>query len=38
MVLKVYVCRFCKVPVVSKTDTRAIPLREHAKHCRRSKK
>lgn len=30
-----FICKWCKVPVVSRADTRAILGREHSKHCRR---
>lgn len=32
-----YRCKHCKVPVISKTDTRAILGKVHAKRCPRSK-
>lgn len=35
---KGFVCKYCHVPIVSRTDTRAIPLREHKKSCRRHNK
>lgn len=31
-------CKYCKVPVVSRTDTRAVLGREHKKGCRRRNK
>lgn len=34
---KVYRCKYCKVPVLGKTDFRAILGKEHAKHCPRYK-
>lgn len=33
----VYKCKFCKVRVISKQDTRAVLGKEHAKRCRRRK-
>lgn len=30
-----YLCKFCHVPVISKTDFRAIVGREHGKKCPR---
>jgi uncharacterized protein YlaI len=35
--IRVYRCKYCKVRVVSKQDTRAVLGKEHAKHCRRRK-
>lgn len=34
---KLYRCKYCRVPVISKYDTRAVLGKEHAKHCRRNK-
>lgn len=33
--VKKYLCKFCHVPVVSKTNKKAVIGREHGKHCRR---
>lgn len=35
---KKYICKYCKVEVVSRADTRAILGKEHNKHCRRRNK
>lgn len=32
---KKFICKHCKVPVVSKTNTRPLLGREHDKHCPR---
>jgi hypothetical protein len=32
---KIYRCKFCKVQVVSKTNTQAVLGKQHGKHCRR---
>lgn len=32
---KIYLCKHCKVRVVSKTNTQAILGRSHGKHCPR---
>lgn len=32
---KKYICKFCKVEVVSKTNTRAIFTHEHKRNCPR---
>lgn len=34
---KLYRCKYCGVRVISKTDTRAILGKTHAKRCRRNK-
>jgi hypothetical protein len=34
---KKYICKICKVQVVSKTDHRAILGKVHLKHCRRKR-
>lgn len=36
--VKRYVCKFCKIPVVSQADTRAVLGKEHKKCCPRHKK
>lgn len=38
LMYKKYICKHCKVPVVSNTNTRAILGREHGKHCPRRNK
>jgi hypothetical protein len=35
---KKYICKHCKVQVVSKFDTRPVLGREHGKHCPRRNK
>lgn len=30
-----FICKFCHVPVISRSDRRAIIGREHGKHCPR---
>jgi RNase P subunit RPR2 len=35
---KKYICKHCKVQVISGTNTRAILGREHGKHCPRRNK
>lgn len=37
MPIKVYRCKYCKVRVISNTDTRAVLGKTHQKHCRRFK-
>ena len=33
---KTYICKFCKVEVISKTDFRPIMLKQHKPFCRRA--
>jgi len=35
---KRFICKFCKVPVISKKNTRAIYTHEHKRNCPRRKK
>ena len=36
--LKKFICKHCKVPVIGKTNTRALYGFEHGKHCPRRNK